>query len=172
MTLLDWAKLAALISAGAFFVFKVLHGWLMMNVSLDGSTARRSRGDGEDDLAVCVKISKGGNGSVRIHDSPVRATWEGGKTETAHLYGPHRLAHTPTPPFAVLEPWRSDPRLGPYRLPPGEGTIWSCLLKVPNGQPCIVEAVVLGQQWPNRRLGQWTFTSVSLPEESRPNRSN
>lgn len=153
-------------------VTEVLQGWLMVNVSLDGSTDRRSRGDGKYDLAVYVKISKGGNGSVRIHDSPVRATWEGGKTETAHLSGPHRLARTPTPPFTVLEPWRSDPRLGAYRLPPGEGTTWSCLLKVPDGQPCIVEVVVLGRQWPNRRLGQWTFTSASLPEESRHSRSN
>ena len=36
MTTLEWAQLAALSLAGAFFAFKVVQGWLMVNVTLEG----------------------------------------------------------------------------------------------------------------------------------------
>jgi hypothetical protein len=166
MTPLAWSQLIALALAALYFAFKVLQGWLVVNVSLSGSVrrAKSSRNTG-DLLGVEITVTKGPIGSVIVEQARVRASWDGG-AQSIQLFDGHRLATTrdATGRSMLKEPWQVDAAGGRYRLPPGESAVWSCLLAVPAGVPVVVEAVVLGRQPPSRGAAQWRCSFVSLPE--------
>lgn len=168
MTLLNWAQFVALVLAGLFFIVKLAQGWLMVNLILSPETERRVGHDGEHDvLAVSVTLAKGGNGSVRIHETSVRVTSGDEVVGEAELLGPFRLATSRKPPYRVTRPWKPlESESGRrYRLPPGEGTTWSAhLTTVPTDSVCVVEVVILGgRQWPTPFPAQWRCSVVSLP---------
>ena len=81
------------------------------------------------------------------------------------LRGVERLETTTSKPYKVDTKWGLANR-GPYRLPPGESSTWSCLVEVPTGESCLIEVVVVGLQWPNGSAGQWRCSLVSLPVTS------
>lgn len=163
MNALNWAQFVALLAAAAYFLIKIAQGWFVVNLTLSGALDRRARGDQLDDLAVAVTLTKGSTGSLRVRNTAVRVVWEGGQTET-RLVGGERLA-VREDGTSLVPGWRpqQEGSSRDYRLPPGEGTTWSCRAVVPAGRPCRVEVVVLGRQWPSRFPAQWTLSLVSLP---------
>lgn len=161
MTALQVAQFVALVGAGLFFLIKLGQGWFMVNMSLSGSTDRRVGEDGTDDLAVSLTVTKGNYGSAQIHDTVVRVEWDGGSS-FAELIGTERLSVSQRRPYKVNRSFQQSQIRHYYRLPPGEATTWSCRVQVPTGQTCIVEAVVIGRQWPNRRSAQWRCSLVSM----------
>jgi hypothetical protein len=175
-TLLEWTQLFALLLAGTFFLVKLGQGWLMVNLSLSGNAKRTPKGDGFDALAVTVTLTKGSIGSVKIHDTDVLVRWsDGSKRES--LKGTSRIATSPShssivrlpwqssPPYHIVRPWMPPAKRPLYRLPPGESTAWSCVLSVPTEAICVIEAIVIGTQWPNWYPGQWHCSLISLPAE-------
>ena len=167
MTLLNWVQLVALAMAGLFFLVKVAQGWLMVNLSLSATTERRGVANDleHDDLALAVTLTKGGNGSVRIQDTAVRVTSGNDVVAEAKLVGTSRLEVSSDPPYRVLTPWKpvESESQGLYRLPPGEGTVWSAHLTVPSRSVCVVQVAILGRQWPTPFPAQWRCSVVSLP---------
>jgi hypothetical protein len=163
MKLLDWLQFAAIIAALVYFGWKLVQGWLLVNMSLSGTTERRARGDGQDDLVVAVTLTRGQTGSAAVHETAVRVSWSDDPRapRTTHLKGTTRLETAKEQLFSLAPGWERADK--PYKLPPGEATTWSCHVEVPTGQVCDIEIVVLGVQWPNRRAGQWRASLVSLP---------
>jgi hypothetical protein len=160
LTALHWAQFAALIAAALFFLFKLAQGWFTVNLSLSGSLDRRAIG-GQDDLAVAVTLTKGAWGSVRVHETAVRVSWEDGEC-TTRLLGDRRLLIADRGK-SIAPGWQPlHGRGSAYRLPPGEGTTWSCHLLVPTDRTCLIEVVVLGIQWPSMHPAQWRLSLVSL----------
>jgi hypothetical protein len=166
MTLLEWAQFAALILAGLFFAYKLLTGWLMVNLSLSGNLERTTKGDGWDTVVVAITLTKGSLGSARIQSTEVRASWPGGSKSRA-LEGAWRLAvSSSSGVYTVNQPWERARKRPLYRLPPNESTVWSCVVDVPTGATCHIEAVVIGVQLPNWwHPGQWRCSLISAPEK-------
>jgi hypothetical protein len=171
MTLLDWAQLIALALAGLFFILKFAQGWLMVNLTLTATTERQGVLDDleHDDVALSVTLIKGGNGSVRIQDTSVRVTSDNLLVGEAKLVGTSRLKTSSEPPYRLLTPWKPlEPESrGVYRLPPGEGTMWSAHLTVPSRLACVVQVAILGRQWPTPFPAQWRCSVVSLPVDGK-----
>jgi hypothetical protein len=63
-------------------------------------------------------------------------------------------------------PATAQPDHGRYRLPPGDATVWSCVLDVETDAVCVIEATVLGKQWPALRPGQWRCSLISVPDNA------
>ena len=173
MTQLDWLQFAALILAGLFFIYKLLTGWLMANLSLSGNLERTTNGDRSDRVVVAITLTKGSLGSVWIHSTAVCASWPAGSksgalegTWSGELKGAWRLEISKSSGVhTVNQPWQQARKRPHYRLPPNESTVWSCVIDdVPTGATCLIEAVVIGVQSPNRwQPGQWRCSLISVP---------
>jgi hypothetical protein len=133
-------------------------------MSIDASASREHLSDAQDAIAMTVRLAKGGNGGLRIHDTLVTVSWPGGQTTTA-LSGVSRLElqRMGDARFEILRPPRENPGRPQYGLPPGDATAFSASVQVPRDAICTIDAVVIGRKWLNRWPGQWRTTIVSLP---------
>ena len=164
MTVLQWAQLVALVAAAVFFFAKAAAGYFLVNMSIDASATRHSVSDREDAIAMTVRLAKGGNGGLRIHDTLVTVSWPGGEITTG-LNGVSRLElqRMKGARFQIRRPPRDNPGRPQYGLPPGDATAFSASVRVPRDAICTIDAVVIGRKWLNRWPGQWRTTIVSLP---------
>lgn len=163
MTVLQWAQLVALLAAAGFFFAKAAAGYFLVNMSIDASATRQRLG-AQDAIAMTVRLAKGGNGGLRIHDTLVTVSWPGGQTTTAlHGVGRLELERMEGARFQILRPPHENPGRPHYGLPPGDATAFSASVQVPSDAICMIDAVVIGRKWLNRWPGQWRTTIVSLP---------
>ena len=164
MTVLQWAQLVALVAAAGFFFAKAAAGYFLVNMSIDASATRQSLSNGQDAIGIAVRLTKGGNGGLRIHETLVTVSWPGGEITTA-LNGVARLElqRMKGARFHILRPPRQNSGKPQYGLPPGDATAFSVSVQVPDGAVCTIDAVVIGRKWLNRWPGQWRTTIVSLP---------
>ena len=164
MTVLEWAQLVALVAAAGFFFAKAAAGSFLVNMSVDASVTRQRLPDEQDAIAIAVHLTKGGNGSLRVHDTLVTVYWPGAETTTT-LAGVSRLdlRRVKGRRFEIRQPPRDNPGRPHYGLPPGDATVFSAAVQVPRDVICTIDAVVIGRKWLNRWPGQWRTTIVSLP---------
>jgi hypothetical protein len=173
----DVLQIIAWISAGGFFGYKALSGYLTVDMKVRLSCERKPSVGGKDYLAVTAVIIKGERGGVELHDAQVRLQSQ----MTRRVHGPvdlktiERLGRTPLqpdPPGSQSLRSRIDwtrvpadvPRL---KLPPGDEMQLAALFEVEANEPYLVETVILARRiflgHLKRRFGQWRSTIVSLP---------
>ena len=69
----DIAEAVALLCAGTFFAYKAYTGYLRVNLSLSVQCQRQASATaGEDYLVVVVRLAKGANGGLTLHDVKAR----------------------------------------------------------------------------------------------------
>ena len=137
----DIAQIVALLGAGIFFIYKMITGYLRVNLSLAIECQRqKSVVGGADDLVVSLKLQKGPTGSVTLHDAQVRVSYEG--------------------TVQALSVSTKSPLL---RLVPGEETQLAVACAVPVNAVCLVEVVIVGRRIRSHPFCQWRASSVSLP---------
>lgn len=74
-TVKDIAQVIAFLSTGIYFLYKLLVGQLIVNISLAANCHRFSiEGKSEDAIVVNVLLKKGDRGTVELHDAQVKAT--------------------------------------------------------------------------------------------------
>jgi hypothetical protein len=123
-------------------------------------------------------LAKGGHGSLQVHDTSVRVSWDDSSKMTT-LVRTRRVATRRVPDvqrtgalrqrldrFEIERPWREHAERPLYRLPPHESTTFTCYTTVPRSALCTVEVALVGVRWPGRRMGQWLMSLVSPPAES------
>ena len=59
-----WLKIVALVGAGAFFGWKLLTGWLFINLKVSIRLERAPKNMEEDHLAITVLLDKGSRDSI------------------------------------------------------------------------------------------------------------
>ena len=168
-----FAEVFALISAGGFFLYKAISGYLVTNLSLKLSCVRqRIPGGKEDYVKATLTMEKGDRGTVKIHDvlgtvctigdmkTPIAST-------TFDSLGMDRRSFKQIP-FGNTHRaeiiWNKLSETQPFlNLSPGEKTHVSFLATVPTGEPYVIYLVVLGQRRFSRRMAQWRASTVSLP---------
>jgi hypothetical protein len=123
----------------------------------------------EDYLAVIAKISKGNNGLIKVLQAELQITapsFDMPRRETLDVRRPDydRSKVLRGEKDAIL--WMQVKEGWPFlQFPPGDGGQFARYVKVPAGEPCEVEVVVMGKgRWPRIKTSQWRASDVSLPK--------
>ena len=66
-------EIIAFFAAGCYFIYKLIDGWGLVNLSLELS-AGRQKCDETDLVAVVLKLSKGDQGSLGLHTAELRCS--------------------------------------------------------------------------------------------------
>lgn len=156
-----WLKVAALVGAGIFFVWKLLTGWLIINLKVSIKLDRLPKSRNADHLAITVLFEKGSTDSIWLQSVSARVKWPG---------------HTDPKPIDMSEEFRwliVDQKgigwdqhrdgYGPIALSPGEAMSVARAATVPADVPLEVEVAAYGKRtfWPRGFL--WRTSAVSLP---------
>jgi hypothetical protein len=165
-------QILAFLAAAAFFAYKAITGYLIVNVSLSGKIERSQGTDANDYLAISATVKKGSHGSLELHDARTKVTWVGG-SEERELEGIERLSFQTEKKTGrkrvVFTSISTDKPL--LRLTPEEEATFSTLVEVPRSAPCIVKIVITGMLTGGGRVGQWRTSMVSLPLNDRSPKS-
>lgn len=164
-TIQMWANLAqvaAVFGALVYFGYRLVIGYLVVNVSISIELLRAASVSGGDHLAVTVRLKKGEHGAMVLHDVAGRVSWLDAATDIPFA-GFDRLTyekHEKRARIRIDTPSSSKPLL---TLPPGEETMIAAYVEVPSSAVCTVQVVVLGKIMGGTRYGQWRASAVCLP---------
>ncbi len=159
------SQIVAFFSAAIFFIYKVVAGYFVPNVSLAPEISRIERFNSDNDLLIVkVSIKKGDNGSINIHDAKVRLSGDS-VYEIVDLTGVQRLS------FDSQEindhdrkaiAWNRISQKNPYlRIGPHEETVFSCMCEVTKNTAINVEVVILGVKPKSCLKSQWRASVIS-----------
>ena len=161
------SEILAFLGASAFFGYKAVTGYLIVNVSVAGRLQRVHADPVWDDLAIAATLKKGATGSLELHDARVRVSWKTDFRESAFV-GIERLSCE----TEKSSPWRRRILFGitsqtnpVLRLTPEEGATFSAVVRVPRSEVCTVEIAVTGRLTKGWKQGQWRTSLISLPVE-------
>ena len=170
------AEILAYVFAFLFFLFKAHVGYFTTSLSV-GLTCKRSpipKRDDEpenDNLAVIMTLEKGDNGTVRLVQVEVRVS---GLDSEWVQKEPLELRRLDYDRRAVLQGekdaihWdRAKARWRFMQFPPGDSSQFAWHFRVPSGEACQVEVVLMGKgRWPKIRTSQWRASDISLPDSN------
>jgi len=154
-------KILALGAGGAFFLWKLFTGWLIVNLDLSIITEREAKDESSDYLSVTLNLKKGATDSVWIKDiSALVSPIVGAPKEIIHFSD--ELSRLQDDNGIINWQCRDEPGRK-WTLSSGENLQLSCVVVVPVGIPVSVSAAVLGTRlfWPPGF--QWRASVVSLP---------
>jgi hypothetical protein len=158
-------ELLAFAAATAFFVYKLVDGWGIVNLSIELDAARKST-RGSDIVAVTLRLSKGGSGSLLLDTVELRCELSDGTSENCRIPLNYRLGLRDEERLDIADArvqWEVVDHTRPrIYLPPGESTQYSHMFSVPKGKSCTVQAIVIGKRPVSTRRGQWR-ASVAVP---------
>lgn len=166
------AEIIAYLSAAAFFIYKAIAGYLIVNVSVSGTIDRVRANDTEDHLTVAATVKKGSNGSVELHDARARASYGDNKTKDMPFVGIERLSFKSADHRGgrkLVAFGTSSERNPLLRLAPEEEATFSGIVRVPISEACVVEVVFIGKRTGSWKVGQWRTSLVSLPHADHSN---
>jgi hypothetical protein len=169
-TLKTAAEAFAFASAGGFFLYKLISGYLVVNLDLSLTCERRCSGSRQIDyLAVTAVVKKGDRGAVILHDARARISVPApGEEHLKKLSSIVRLSFKKSE--GILELLEKQSKKSPLlNLSAGEQTTFSTFFRVLADQPFMVEVTVLGNwPWHPKTVYQWRASQVSLPIQGRP----
>ena len=80
------AQILALGLAGAFFLYRMVSGYFVVDLSLTLSLIREPHHEhSKDHLVVVARVKRGERGSLRLHDAKARITFPNGRSESNFL---------------------------------------------------------------------------------------
>lgn len=161
------AEIFAVGSAGGYFLYKLISGYFIVNLTINLNCDRQvSQAPDKDLIAVIVTLDKEDRGSLELHDASVKVEYKGG-SEVIKLVGFERNSYGPHGSFdkGFKEMnWAVRSKKSPFlRMTPGEKTQLTAICLVPSHKECIVQASVLGKKTKSWKIGQWKAACVSLP---------
>jgi hypothetical protein len=166
-TIKDIAQVTALLSTGAYFLYKLFVGQLIVNLSLSATCQRFSLEGQPDDIVVCnILLKKGERGTVELHDAQIKATFNG-KFITQPLLGIDRrscITESISEKKIKKINWEKRSEKSPFlNLSPGEESNFSCRIFVPKGEVCDIEFILLGKRKNHQKVSQWRASCISVP---------
>lgn len=154
-------KIVAIISAAGFFGWKIIAGWLIVNLEIEIQTDRRKMDEQNDWLSINLLLKKGNTDALWLKDIVVR------------LYTPDGVQifdNITFDEFQSLDIVKEKIRWSPpakdrrkYTIAPGEVFRFGTIRSVKSNNPLIIEAAVFGKRafWP--KGFQWRSSVTSLP---------
>lgn len=158
----NWVKIVALLAAGVFFAWKVLTGWLFVNLTVGLKLERIQKDDVTDYFAITLSLEKGSTDSVWLKHIEVRITSSiAPKEQRIDMTDETRRLHVHSKRL-VWDQVESEGR--GIALSPGESTTIARFAEIPSQCPAHVEVVIFGDRTFWRKTGfQWRASAVSLP---------
>lgn len=156
-----YLKIAALVSGGLFFGWKVWTGWLVINLSVGIETQRVHLANGQDAVSIKVNLDKGPTDTLYIQDLSVRVTETLGN-------GQNKVQILDFPELKRLNKnndklvWKTNSSNKQITLSPSEKAHFSNVVEVGYNNYCLIEVAVLGIR-EARGDFQWRTSAVSLP---------
>lgn len=165
MELKDWESvltISAIVSAAGFFGWKIIAGWLIVNLEVAIETTRQSIDKDNDWLAITLLLKKGNTDALWLKDIVVRIYDNKGEQWEDDI----RFHEYNSLPVVNGKITRSKKNQSPrkYTIAPEEIFRYARVVKVPGGnEPLTIEAAVFGKRafWP--KGFQWRSSAVSLP---------
>src|SRR6516164_8415648 len=99
------AETAALIGAAVFFGYKILAGYLFVNLAVFVRSDRRQLDAERDAIVVIVRLKKSGTGVIRLHDAQVPFHPDGGSSKALPLIGLQRTGQKDEQIGSRLDDW-------------------------------------------------------------------
>jgi hypothetical protein len=158
-------EIIAFVAAAAFFIYKLVDGWGLVNLSIE-LTANRKAGAESDVVAVLLKLIKGDSGSLKLQTVELMCKPTDGPAEVARILLNYPLKLRTSTRLEDEETrvhWDTfDEKRPLIHLPPGESAQYSHMFTIPHGTPCSVEAIVIGKRPISTRRGQWRASVAVL----------
>ena len=141
----ELAQAAALASAAFYFAWKLVTGYLFVNLTVELKTMRSTAYAGRDHLLTEIRLSKGDRASLLLKEVTVFVK-------------------------AGEHPQRSEKLKSPLipgglrmiRLTPGEATVFSHSCEIPSHCVCLVEVYIAGRS-NSPFTGHWRASTHSAP---------
>ena len=158
----DMVEILAIAAAAIFFAYKVLSGWLFVNVAICIDLDRKQvpNDPSMEYLAIMLNIEKKQTGSVILKNVRARVTSINGKEEFAliNLEGIEKLKYEQEP-----SSWGLHEEGLKQRLTPGTTTQLSGLARVPKEKPVLVDVSMISRGDFHISDNQIRATKISLP---------
>lgn len=152
----------AAISASVFFIWQIVAGWLVVNVEVSILTDRQPKNDVEDWLAFKLIFKKGKTDTLQIKDIKARVYKQDGSIVQGGLFSFDEI-HKLNAINNIVD-WNKLNKDGRnISLSPEESFHLGRFLKVPAGEPLIIEMVLHGTRTMWGRGFQWRTSTASLP---------
>jgi hypothetical protein len=155
-----------------FFGYKLVVGWLFLNLNIDLETDRRAAEGELDDLVLSMTLEKGSIDGFWLKDIDVRVSElaKDGEQEVKGCIKPYGMKKTHASDGKVN--WGKD-EYPDYVLSPKEKTTFSAYTKVNSHAVILLEVNVLGTRpfyglecKPGDKPVQWRASTISLPCKS------
>ena len=154
-------KISAIIAAAGFFGWKIIAGWLIINLEISIETTRQSKDEVHDWLAIDLLLKKGNTDGLWLKDVVVRIYNKGGKPVNQVIRIEDFMSVAVKHKQIDWDAKNKDIRK--YTLAPGEVFQYGRVVEVPTNTPLIIEAAVLGRRTLWYKDFQWRATAASLP---------
>jgi hypothetical protein len=168
----DILKVAGATVTLLFFGYKLLTGWLIINLNVDLEAERKPLDDTTDHLSLSVKLEKGGTDSVWMKIVELRVSQlveEGGvfkaeNSKTIRAFGTKKTKST------IKEAGWGDELPEAYTISPDESTVFGAYTVIESKKPYLIEVMILGTRpfyGIESRQGkpiQWRASKIVLPQ--------
>jgi hypothetical protein len=166
MCISNWesaATIAAIVSTAGFFAWKVIAGWLIINLEIDLLIKRQLKPNGKDWLSIDLVLRKGATDGLWLKDIVVRI-YDDKKGLINELKDIQEYKN-----LAVVENklnWNIPPsKKRKYTIAPGEVFRYGAIEEVDADKPLIIEGAVYGKRPFWRKGFQWRASVTSLPSK-------
>jgi hypothetical protein len=153
---------AALIAGAGFFLWKVVAGWLVVNVEISIETIRQPETAEEDLLAFKITFKKGNTDTLQIKDIQARVSYQHNGEEKEIIEKFPEINKFSVNDEDVIN-WEKPDATKKISLSPNESFHFGRFVKVPSGVPVIVESVLHGTRTLWWSGFQWRASVASLP---------
>jgi hypothetical protein len=161
-----YTEIAAYGAGALFFIYKLIDGYLIVNLSLSGNIRRVKANQKEDDLVISATVKKGSNGTLKLRDGRAQVSYldesDVGREKEVPFIGIQRLSLK-----SGAKKSRSNSKSAaevPFLyLAPEEEATFSCNTRVPSAATCVIRLAFIGTRTWSWKVGQWRTSLVSLP---------
>lgn len=156
-----WLKVAGILAAALFFLWKLFTGWLIINLQVSLDLKRQRYDERNDILAIQLNLKKGATDTLWIQDISLRVAPEDSTFKPIIIEFPELTQ------LAVAENkliWDAlSPKAKKLTLSPDESLQFGRAVPVPRDMPALVEVAVFGNRTFWSTGFQWRASGVSLP---------
>ncbi|MGA2908675.1 MAG: hypothetical protein ABSE36_13310 [Terracidiphilus sp.] len=158
----NYAQVVAWAAGATYFIMKIIQGYWIVDMSVKVSLTRQhSDLSDEDYIGASVELVKGEISSVQLHDATL-VVRQAGRDQKVTL-PIQRFSFRTANGLRKINFDKFSSSVPTLNLAAGETATIGAWVKVNRGQPCVIEAVVIGTGFSSHKVGQWRASAVSLP---------
>lgn len=157
--------ISAIIATAGFFIWKIIAGWLIINLEISLEATRQIKNNDDDWLSIKLLLKKGSTDGLWLKDIAVRIC-DLERNQINEIIEFEEIHALKIENEKVK--WGSSAfKKRKYTIAPEEIFQFGRIVTVPAEKPLIMEAAVFGRRTFWRKGFQWRASVASLPIENR-----